>query len=33
MSMNSAFYKHSDVDRLYVSREKGGKGITRIKDY
>ena len=33
MSMNSTFYKHSDVDRLYMSREKGGKGMISSKDY
>ena len=32
MTMNNAFYKHSDVDRLYISREKGGKGMININD-
>ena len=33
MTMNGAFFKNSDVDRLYISREKGGKGMLNIRDY
>ena len=33
MAMNNAFYKHSDVDRLYILKQKGGKGMINIKDY
>ena len=43
MTMNKALHSREDVDRLYVSRKEGGKGISiqgsvdttiqRLRDY
>ena len=30
--MHKALYPRDDVDRLYVSRKKGGRGLTSIED-
>ena len=32
MTMHKALHHRDDVDRLYVSRKKGGKGLASIKD-
>ena len=32
MIINKALYPRDDVDRLYVSRKEGGKGLASIKD-
>ena len=32
MTMHKAFYPRDDIDRLYVSRKEGGKGLASIKD-
>ena len=32
MSMRKALHPRDDVDRLYVSREKGGRGLASIED-
>ena len=32
MTMHKALYPRDNVDRLYVSRNKGGKGIASIED-
>ena len=33
MTMNKAFNKHSDTDRLYLPRNRGGKGLICIQDF
>ena len=33
MTMNKAFNKHSDTDRLYLPRNRGGKGFICIQDF
>ena len=33
MTMNKAFNKHSDIDRLYLPRNRGGKGLICIQDF
>ena len=33
MTMNKAFNKHSDTDRLYLPRNGGGKGLICIQDF
>ena len=33
MTMNKAFNKHSDIDRLYLPRNRGGRGLICIKDF
>ena len=30
--MHKALYSRDDVDRLYVSRKEGGRGLTSIED-
>ena len=32
MTTNKALHPTDDVDRLYVSRKEGGRGLTSIKD-
>ena len=32
MTMHKAFHPRDDVDRLYVSRKEGGRGIASIED-
>ena len=32
MTMHKAINPRDDVDRLYVSRKEGGRGLTTIKD-
>ena len=32
MAMHKAFYPRDDVDRLYVSRKKWGRGLASIED-
>ena len=32
LTMNGAFYPKSDVDRLYVSREDGGRGLISCEE-
>ena len=32
MTMNKALHPRDDVDRLYVSRKEGGRGLTCIED-
>ena len=32
MTMHKALHPKDDVDRLYVSRKEGGRGLTRIED-
>ena len=32
MTMHKALHPRDDVDRLYVSRKEGGRGLTRIED-
>ena len=32
MTMHKALYSRDDVDRLYVSRKEGGRGLTNIED-
>ena len=32
MTMHKALYPRDDVDRLYVSRKEGGRGLTSIED-
>ena len=32
MSMHKAQHPRDDVDRLYVSRKEGGRGLTSIED-
>ena len=32
MTMHKALHPRDDVDRLYVSRKKGGGGLANIKD-
>ena len=33
MTMNNSFSKHSDVDRLFLERKNGGRGLVCIKDF
>ena len=33
LTMNGAFYSKRDVDRLYVSREDGGRGLLSCEGY
>ena len=33
MTMHKALHPRDDVDRLYVSRKQGGRGLTSIEDY
>ena len=33
MAMNKGFKKHSDVDRLFLQRKIGGRGLVCIKDF
>ena len=33
MTMNKAFNKHSDIDRLYLPRNRGGRGLICIQDF
>ena len=33
MTMNKTFNKHSDIDRLYLPRNRGGRGLICIKDF
>ena len=33
MTMNKGFSKHSDVDRLFLQRKNGGRGLVCIKDF
>ena len=33
MTMNKAFNKHSDIDRLYLPRNRGGRGLRCIQDF
>ena len=33
IAMNKAFNKHSDTDRLYLPRNRGGKGLICIQDF
>ena len=30
MTMHKAFHPGDDIDRLYVSRKEGGRGLARI---
>ena len=32
MTMHNALHPSDDVDRLYVSRKEGGRGLARIED-
>ena len=32
MTMHKAFHPRDDVDRLYVSRKEGERGLTSIED-
>ena len=32
MTMNKALHPRDEVDRLYVSRKEGGRGLARIED-
>ena len=32
MTMHKAFHPRDDVDRLYVSRKEGGRGLARTED-
>ena len=32
MTMHKALHHRDDVDRLYVSRKKGGRGLTNTED-
>ena len=32
MSMSKAFHPKEDIDRLYVSRKEGGRGLASIED-
>ena len=32
MNMHKALHPRDDVDRLYVSRKQGGRGLTSIED-
>ena len=32
MTIHKAIYTREDIDRLYVSRKKGGRGLTSIED-
>ena len=32
MTMHKAFHSRDDVDRLYVSRKEGGRGLGSIED-
>ena len=32
MTMHKALLRRNDVDRLYVPRKEGGRGLTSIKD-
>ena len=32
MTMHKAFHRRADVDRLYVPRKKGGRGLASIED-
>ena len=32
MTMNKALHPRDDVDRLYVSRKEGGRGLTSMED-
>ena len=32
MTMHKALHPRDDVDRLYVSRKAGGRGLTSIED-
>ena len=33
MTMHKALHPRDDVDRLYVSRKEGGRGLDRLEDY
>ena len=33
MTLKKAFNKHSDTDRLYLPRNRGGKGLICIQDF
>ena len=33
LTMNGAFHSKRDVDRLYVSREDGGRGLISCEGY
>ena len=33
MTMNKAFNKHSDTERLYLPRNRGGRGLICIQDF
>ena len=33
MAMNKAFNEHSDTDRLYLPRNRGGRGLICIQDF
>ena len=33
MSMSKGFNKHSDVDRIFLQRKLGGRGLICIKDF
>ena len=33
MTINKAFNKHSDTDRLYLPRNRGGRGLICIQDF
>ena len=32
MAMHKALHPRDDVDRLYISRKEGGRGLARIED-
>ena len=32
MTMHKALHPRNDVDRLYISRKEGGRGLTSIED-
>ena len=32
MTMHKALHPRDDIDRLYVSRKEGGRGLASIKD-
>ena len=32
MTMHKALHPRDDIDRLYVSRKEGGRGLTSIED-
>ena len=33
VTMNKGFSKHSDVDRLFLQRRNGGRGLFCMKDF